>query len=159
MGELRAVELDFFQNAPIRAFTSGVIAAPASAIFALMGPDPSAWTWVPGISDRGRYTSAAPPGAGATRLMFLLGRETTETVLAYEQDRRFAFRVDRAPMPGMHAFAEDYVLETTPIGTRVSWTVAADGPSPLLKGPIAVTAKFVFGRMRRRLAARAGLTS
>lgn len=59
------------------------------------------------------------------------GRNFEETILAWEPDVRFAFRVDRGAGSSTLAFVEDWRLEG--IGgnaTRATWTMGVDTTLP-----------------------------
>ncbi|NUU20561.1 MAG: hypothetical protein HOV68_03440, partial [Streptomycetaceae bacterium] len=54
-----------------------------------------------------------------------------ETVMAYEEPTRWAYRVDTATVPMCHALIEEWAVEEHGTGSRVTWTFAAD-PRPLI---------------------------
>jgi hypothetical protein len=54
-----------------------------------------------------------------------------QTILAWEENSRFAFRVDKAAMPAVKAFADEWRFDR--VGTqrtRIGWTIAADAAVP-----------------------------
>jgi hypothetical protein len=86
---MRAVELEFLADAPIRLEFVEPVHAPVEAVFAAISADPSSWSWFPGL-DEGRYESAPPHGVGAIRYVRMGEWEYRETMLAWEPPRRWA---------------------------------------------------------------------
>jgi hypothetical protein len=136
---LKAVGLDFLESAPRRSTVQVHIDHPASAVFAALADDPAGWgKWFPGFSKTGQYVTPAPYGVGSQRKMTMGGLALTETVLAWEQPTRWAYFVDRATMPGIRAFAEEYRIDA--VGedkSTLTWTMAVD-LAPFMRpvGPI-----------------------
>ncbi|TJZ44074.1 SRPBCC family protein [Streptomyces piniterrae] len=124
---LRPVELDFVESAPLRLVFAAEAAAPPKAVFAALAEDVEGWSrWFTGVS------RSAPTDGGRGREVRLTGgTRFTETVLATEPDRHYAYRVDTTNAPGLRALLEDWRLTPSGGGTRVRWTFAADGPAPL----------------------------
>lgn len=121
------VGLEFFEQAPQRFTTTEVIPRAASVVFAALTDDPSTWTWFPGFSDRGRWLTAGPHGQGSRRQVRMAGVTYDETILAWDEPVRFAFRIDRASVGIARALAEDYRLEAnSEQSTAVTWTFAID---------------------------------
>lgn len=157
---MRPVDIGFLDTAPLRITRAGRVDAPADRVFDLIGPAPARWgDWVPGFSHDGRWLTPGPPSVGGRREVHAMGTRFVESVIGYEQGRRFAFRIDEADrMPGVRAFAEDYVL--TPIGERacsLTWTMALDGvvPARILRPALGPGLGVMLRRMCSRLAAAA----
>jgi Polyketide cyclase / dehydrase and lipid transport len=153
MSALEGVDLTFFENAPRVVHRGAHVAAPRDRVFAAVANDPAGWgRWFPGFSDDGRWETPAPHGVGSVRTVRAFGVRYRETILAWDEGERWAFRVDEVSVPLFKAFAEDYRLADEGSGTRPSWTVAVrTGPglgvgAPLLPG--------VFGLILRRAATR-----
>ena len=119
MAELRPLQMDTFDDAPV--------------------PTCSGW-WLP-IRPRRRGgswespwvngPSAQPYGVGSNRSMGAFGVTFDQTILAWEENSRFAFRVDKAAMPAVKAFADEWRFDR--VGTqrtRIGWTIAADAAVP-----------------------------
>lgn len=124
---LRLVELDFADSAPVRLVYTAELAAPPSAVFRSLavelGSMPSWFTAV---------TSANATGDGAGRRVKLRGGVVfQETILARDPDTRYAYRIDETNAPGIGAMVEDWSLSPTGSGTRVRWTMAVDGATPV----------------------------
>lgn len=78
------------------------------------------------------WTSLEPRGVGTTRTVYMRGGIVgNEGFLAWEPFSHMAFRFNESSMRAVAAFAEDYRVESTPGGWRLTWTVAqkAAGPS------------------------------
>lgn len=155
MKTLESVELPFFADAPTVVRTQGFIAASRSDVFAHIAGDPAGWgDWFPGFSKDGKWESPAPYGVGSVRTVRAFRVRYRETILAWDTNERWAFRVDETDSGMFAAFAEDYRLSDEGSGTRLSWTVAFRPRAAMrLAGPVAPLA---FRLMARRVAA--GLT-
>jgi hypothetical protein len=147
------VALSFFDKAPQVVHRYAHVAAPRERVFAAVATDPAGWgRWFPGFSDDGRWETPPPHGVGSVRSVRSLGVRFTETILAWDENQRWAFRVDRASFPLAKAFAEDYRFSDDGSGTMVSWTVATcPGLGLRLGSPLL---PFGFGLLLDRAAAR-----
>ncbi len=55
-----------------------------------------------------------------------------EAVIAWDPGERFAYRVEETNAPGIDALIEEWkLIPLSQTQTRVSWTMAADGPRPV----------------------------
>jgi hypothetical protein len=133
MAALEPVDLTFFNGAPQRVVHHAHVAASRDRVFAVVAEDPAGWgRWFPGFSDAGRWETAPPYGVGSVRTVRAFGVRYRETILAWDDGERWAFRVDEMSAPGFKAFAEDYRFTADGSGTRLSWTVALR-PGPALR--------------------------
>ncbi|MFE1046115.1 SRPBCC family protein [Streptomyces olivaceus] len=132
---LRPVGLDFVETAPVRLVFARELAAAPDAVFRALAEDVPGWTaWFSAV------TSARPIGDGAGREIRLRGgTRFVETVLAAERPEVYAYRVDATNAPGARALLEEWRLTPTATGTRLRWTLAADGTAPF---------RFVLDRAR-----------
>jgi hypothetical protein len=148
---LQPVELSFFVDAPKKVTTHTFVAAARGDVFAAISGDPAGWgDWFPGFDHGGRWESPAPHGVGSVRSVRAFRTDYRETMLAWENDERWAFRVDSSGSRLFKAFAEDYRLADAGDGTLLSWTVAfRAGPGMRLVAPVT---PMVFGLVARRLA-------
>jgi len=144
---LRPEGLDFLATAPKRWEFAAHVAAPPATVFSAISADPSTWTWFPGLS-AGRYEGGAPHGVGSVREVRMSRVTYRETILAWDQDRRWAYRVDECTLPMAKALVEDWATEERGDGTAVRWTFAIE-PGLLFRigMPLAPT---VMGRLFRR---------
>jgi hypothetical protein len=125
MFELRAVDLDFLEDAPHRFDFVEPVGAAVEPVFAAIAADPSTWSWFPGVEE-GAYETALP-GVGSRRWVNVGGVKYRETMLAWEAPRRWSYRVDETSAPVFAALAEDWVVE--PDGhdaATVHWRFAFD---------------------------------
>ncbi len=135
--QFRPVEIDFVEQAPSVLTSTAVIAHPIVDVFSALSGDPATWTWFPGFSSRGRWLTPWPHGAGSIREVQMAGITYTETMLAWEEPDRWAFRVDTATVPLARALVEDYRLESVGAGTdagkatRLRWIFAIEPPGVL----------------------------
>jgi hypothetical protein len=150
---LEPVDESFFREAPVIVTNRNLLAAPRAAVFDCIAGDPAGWgDWFPGFSHNGRWDTAPPHGVGSRRTVDAYRSEYRETILAWDTNERWAFRVDATTSPLFTAFAEDYRLTETPGGTELSWTVAYRPARAMrIAGPIARPA---FRSMARRMSAR-----
>jgi hypothetical protein len=155
MRELEPVDLSFLDAAPHRAVVSARVAGPRARVFAAVATDPAGWgDWFPGFSHAGSWRTPAPHGVGSVRTVTAFGTRYRETVLAWNEGERWAFRVDAASFPAFRAFAEDYhFADDGPEGTLLTYTVAARLTLPLRPAwPLApVLFRAIIGRAARRL--------
>jgi hypothetical protein len=139
VANLESVELPFFTEAPKIIRTQGIIAAPRSEVFARIAEDPAGWgDWFPGFTHDGRWETPPPHGVGSVRSVKAFRTNYRETVLAWDVNERWAFRVDETDSAAFAAFAEDYRVSDAGTGTRFAWTVAfRPGPVMKLASPLA----------------------
>lgn len=147
------VDMRFFDTAPVRFTNSIEINSTPEKIFAAF-EDAESWpVWAPAIK-KVTWTSPKPFGLGTTRTVDMQGGIAGyEEFIAWEPGKRMAFRFNEATMPGMDAFGEDYIVETTANGCRVTWTVAM-APTGISRVVIPVfkpVMKLVFGKFLKNL--------
>lgn len=151
MKALELVDASFFIDAPVTVTTHVFVEAARSDVFAAISGDPAGWgDWFPGFDHGGRWESEPPYGVGSVRHVRAFRTDYSETILAWDTDERWAFRVDATSSPMFAAFAEDYRLADAGPGTLLSWTVAYR-PSLVMRLATPVTPK-VFGFIARKLA-------
>jgi Polyketide cyclase / dehydrase and lipid transport len=152
---LEPIEESFFRDAPVVLTNRNVLAAPRDSVFACISGDPAGWgDWFPGFSHNGRWDTAPPHGVGSRRTVDAYRSEYRETILAWDPNERWAFRVDASSSPLFEAFAEDYRLADSGSGTELSWTVAYRPARAMrIAAPIArPTFRMMARRMSDRLA-------
>ncbi|KPI20459.1 Polyketide cyclase/dehydrase [Actinobacteria bacterium OK074] len=123
--QLRPEGLDFVRTTPVRFSFAREISAAPGAVFHALAEDVPGWAaWFSAI------TSARSTDDGAGREIRLRGGvHASETVLASKEPDVYAYRVDVMNAPGVRAMVEEWRLTPAGTGTRVRWTVAADGPA------------------------------
>ena len=125
--QLRPVELEFVENAPIRLVFAAPVTAAPPAVYAALAEDVEGLPeWFTAV------TAARSTDGGAGREVRLKGGTVfTERILAREPDSRYAYRIEQTNAPGLRALLEEWRITPTETGSRVQWTFAADGPAPL----------------------------
>ncbi|GGX58477.1 SRPBCC family protein [Streptomyces fructofermentans] len=120
---LRPEGPDFVEASPVRLVFERSLSASPEAVYRALAVDVSEWPeWFPAV------TSARSTDAGAGRQVGLRGGvRIRETVLAAEPSRVYTYRVDTMNTPGVRALVEEWRLTPDGTGTRVRWTMAADG--------------------------------
>jgi uncharacterized protein YndB with AHSA1/START domain len=124
MTQLRPVGLEFLDTAEQKYEYDAPLAAPPAAVFAAISADPSTWSWFPGL-DGGEYEGAATPGIGTRRWVRTGGVKYRETILAWDEPHRWAYRVDETSAPVFAVLLEDWVIEAAAGGrSTLRWTFA-----------------------------------
>lgn len=82
--------------------------------------------WFPGVIAASYGESKQPYGIGTRRFATVGKAKYEETILAWEDNKRFAYRIDRATVPIAHAQIESTELETNDDGTKLRWILACD---------------------------------
>lgn len=143
------VDLAFFDSAPYRFSNNIDIGVTPEQLFEVLR-DPDAWSeWLSSIT-KVIWTSPEPFGIGTTRTVEM-GKTMAgdETFVAWEENRRMAFRFDSASTKSFAAFAEDYVITPIPGGCRMTWTVAIK-PAGGARIALAVAKPFLMDLALRR---------
>ena len=122
---LQPEDLSFVDRAPVVLQAETIVDASPAAVWPAFA-DAAAWPeWFAGVHEV-RFTSPAPHGVGSTRFVHVETFKANETLLAFDVDRRFAFRVDSANLPALNAMVEMITLEPAGGGTRVVYRQALD---------------------------------
>jgi len=146
---MRPVDLGFIGIAPRLFMATCKVAAPRSAVWGAF-VDPASWKhWWPGVTSVSYGSSPKPYGVGTFRESTVSGQRYEETLLAWDEQRRFAYRIDRATLPIAKAQVECTEFSDHEIGTRVKWTIACQ-PRLMIK-----LAAPVFPRIMDRMLASA----
>lgn len=115
---MRPEGLEFIERAPVRIREETVIGAPPSDIWPALA-DPAAWTgWFVGMGAC-RSTSPEPVTAGSTRYVEVKALKINETILAFDVERTYAFRLDDANIAALAAMVERITLTPEDRATRV----------------------------------------
>lgn len=135
------VDLDFLRTAPHRFSNSVDLAITPAQLFEVLAEAESWPHWATVITTV-TWTSTEPRGVGATRIVDMRGGIVGhEEFLAWEPNSRMAFRFNESSTSALAAFAEDYRIEPTAHGCRLTWALAnrLAGPARLsapLTGPL-----------------------
>jgi hypothetical protein len=123
---LRGVGLDFLRAAPLRLEFRSEVSAPVKHVFDAISGDPAGWKdWFPGLSG-GHYEGPPPHGVGSIREIRMSGSRYRETILAWDEPARWAFRVDACTVPIATALVENWSVEDLGDRSVVCWTFAID---------------------------------
>ncbi|WPO75289.1 SRPBCC family protein [Streptomyces sp. KN37] len=123
---LSPVGLDFIESAALRHVFTREVSAPPEAVYRALAHDLAGWpTWFTAV------TQCRPTDGGKGRDVRLKGgTRFRETIIAADEPERYAYRVDVTNAPGPRALVEEWRLTPAGTGTRVRWTLAADGAPP-----------------------------
>ena len=154
---VRPVDDSFFATAPRSIPVTVELAATPAQVWEALGSD-RMWSWLP-VLDRLRWLTPRPLSEGAVRVLRVARLFTIEEhFYRWEDERRATFHVTAATRPVLNALAEDFVLEPTATGTRLTWTMALDPKVPgarllgKLLGPLLKPGnKFAIGGIRKIL--------
>lgn len=156
MRKLTAVEVDFIDRAPIRIVRKGVVQAPVGAVFAAIACHPNQYSrWFPGFSKASDWVSAPPHGVGSQRTMQALGSLYEETILAWNVNEEFAFRVDACPWPAHLGMAERWRMRALNNGsTELTWSMAIEPTrlAPVVRAIWSLVTRVMMGLAARGLA-------
>lgn len=130
---LEPVDESFFATAEHRYEFPIDLPVPTERVWESLASDRSVADWGLGVRSL-RWTSPRPFGVGTTREVQLpLGLMTVrERFLVWDEGKRYAFEVYEANRGLLRRFAENYVLEDRPQGSRLTWTIAIE-PNPRAK--------------------------
>ncbi|KOU27432.1 hypothetical protein ADK52_08140 [Streptomyces sp. WM6372] len=120
---------EFLVSAPFRYEHSVETTAPAERMWEILTGDQLVhWVWAfTGLT----WNSPRPFGVGTVRDVTLLKFFTVrERFFRWDEDHRYTFSVYEASRPGLRHAAEDWTIEPTPAGSRLTWTMAIQ-PAPL----------------------------
>ncbi len=124
---MREVGLELLETAAQRYVTTRDVAASRHDVWSVFA-DPTTWSaWWPGVSTASYREQGSPFGVGTMRRATVGRQRYEETMLAWDEGERFAYRIDRATLPLAHAQVECTAFEDRPGGgTRVTWTLAIE---------------------------------
>jgi hypothetical protein len=113
----------FFETAPIVIPATVDLAATPQQVWDALGSD-AMWSWAP-ILDQLVWTTPRPQVAGAIRRLRLLKLVTIEEEFyRWDAPHRATFRVTQQSRRVFDGLAEDFLVEATPTGSRLTWTMA-----------------------------------
>lgn len=154
---LRHEDLSFLARAPFQQVHRGLVALPVDRVFAGLAARPDGWPAWFALASECHYEGVPPHGVGASRLLSLRGGlRARERLLAWDENERFAYRVEELNVPGVRAFVEEWTLAPV-LGdhTELQWTLAGDCARPvrLLLQAARNPMHRVFGAATRRMEA------
>ncbi|OHV04104.1 SRPBCC family protein [Mycobacterium talmoniae] len=147
------VEVGFTETAPYRFSNSVELAITPEQVFEVLA-DAKSWPHWATVITKVIWTSPEPRGAGTTRTVHMRGRIIgDEEFLIWEPFSRMAFRFNECSSKAVAAFAEDYRVEPTPTGCRLTWTLAQKpaGPARLVMPIVSPLLNLAFRRFLTNL--------
>ncbi len=125
--EFRTVTLDFADTAPVRYVTEQIVKAPRQAVWDAFA-DAESWSaWFPHVN-RAWYEGEKPWGVGTIRKSDVAGCIHDETMVVWDEPRRWGYIINRATEALSTAQIEVTEFEDAPGGTKVRWILACDPP-------------------------------
>jgi len=123
--ECRKVGPDYADTAPARYVVERDIAAPRQAVWDAFA-DPDSWShWFPYV-EWVTYDGSPPYGVGTIRKSCVAGCLHDETMVVWEEPRRWGYIIDRVTEQLSLAQLEVTEFDEIPGGTRVRWILACD---------------------------------
>ncbi|KQY57112.1 MULTISPECIES: SRPBCC family protein [unclassified Nocardioides] len=150
----------FLRTAP--AITTKVIEVPVpvETLWQALAADDAVVSWGPGAT-KVRWQGERPYGVGTIREVTVGGAVTVrEKFYRWDENERMTFAVTESTKPGIRRFAEDYVVESTPTGSKLTWTVAVEvakfaGPSAVIvKQGLSLAVGSMINGLKKKLEAR-----
>jgi len=142
----------FFASAPHVYRFPIELPVPHERVWESLTSERSIGAWGPGIESL-KWTAPRPFGVGTTREVVLRLHSITvkEEFFLWEEGKRYAFWARAANRPGLNRFAEDYLLEPSESGCRLTWTFAIEptAKAALLLRLGSPVNKLAFGQMAR----------
>lgn len=154
MATFRQVTLEDIHSAPVQVHVDYPINASRQAVWDLLAGDPARWgDFCPGFDHSGHWVKETPDGVGAVRKVHVGKLTFEDTILANDPGTRWGFRVETASLALAKALAEDYVLEDSPGGCTLRWTVGVwpHGPAVLSRPIVTVALKNFAGKLVKGL--------
>jgi hypothetical protein len=113
----------FLTEAPIVIPATVELAATPEQVWEALGSD-RMWSWAP-IIDQVEWVTPRPLGTGAIRRLRLLKLVTIEEdFYRWDAPHRATFRVTQQSRQVFDGLAEDFLLEPSAAGTKLTWTMA-----------------------------------
>lgn len=147
----------FFETAPVRAVRVLDVPVSPERLWAELAADDAVVAWSPAVT-RSRWLTPRPFGVGTVREVTLGGLLTVrEDFYRWDENARMTFSASAVSLPGIRGFAEDYRIEATATGSRLTWVVAMEPAARLGPGEAALSAALraavgdLTNGLRRRL--------
>ncbi|NLU83676.1 SRPBCC family protein [Rhodococcus sp. HNM0569] len=132
---LAPVDDAFFARARVAATVVTEFSVPRETVWRALVADDSVQAWSR-VATRARWHGSLRE-VGAVRDVTLAGAVTlTEEFYRWDDGHRLTFGVPSVNLPLFSRFGEDFVLDGTPAGSRLTWTVATDPRGPRFVDPV-----------------------
>jgi uncharacterized protein YndB with AHSA1/START domain len=123
--EMRREDMGFVGRAPVVRTAEARLTAPRATVFRAF-VDPASWPrWFPGVR-AATYQTGLPYGVGTIRMAHVGVTHWVEEMVAWDDDRRWAWTVLRATVPLAMAQIESFEFTDDGTGTHVRWTLALE---------------------------------
>ncbi len=124
---LQPCDETFFETAPYVYRYPVELPVPPARVWESLTSDRALADWGLGLHSL-NWTSARPFGVGTTREVVLPGKALAirERFFRWEEGSRKSFYGTEVNRPLLRRFAEDYLVEQTPAGSRFTWTIAME---------------------------------
>lgn len=123
---------DFLRQAPFRYVNTVEARVPVESLWSALTADDTLVSWSPLVTGL-RWTTGRPFGVDTTREITLVRiLSARERYFRWEDGHRMSFSAVVVSVPGLRRLAEDWVVEETPTGSRLIWTLALE-PTRVLK--------------------------
>jgi Polyketide cyclase / dehydrase and lipid transport len=130
---LEPADETFFETAPFVHSYPVDLDVPPDVVWESLTSERSMWDWKLPVK-RLTWTSPRPFGPGTTREVILTGSTfgIRERYFRWEDGRRKSFAATECDRRLLRRFAEDYLVEPRPGGSRFTWTIALE-PLPKVR--------------------------
>jgi hypothetical protein len=115
------VSLDIFDDAPFRSRNSVDLPITAQQLWEVLTDVEAMPQWHRLIT-KAKWTSPAPHRVGSMRDIEVLGMAATEEVIVWNPYHHLAFRIAESCRQNTGASAEEFRIETTENGCRLTWS-------------------------------------
>lgn len=147
--ELDKVDAEWAATAPVRFESSVDIEASPEVVFDVLVDAEALPQWAK-VVRHARWTSGEPYGVGSERTVKMVaGLTGYEKFLVWERGERLVFRFDASSSTALSAFLEDYRIEPTPGGCRLTWITAMSPKNPVAKVGVTVGRPLVGMTLQR----------
>lgn len=116
----------FFDTAALVSTHVVDVPVPVEQLWSALAADDAVVSWGVGVTAM-RWLTPRPFGVGTERQVTMAGAgKVREHFYRWDENKRMSFFVAESTGPGLRSFAEDYVVESTPAGSRLTWIVAVE---------------------------------
>ncbi len=150
---------EFLRTAPARTVKVLDVPVPVETLWAALTADDAVVSWGPGAT-KVRWIGERPFGVGTVRELTIAGAVTVhEQFYRWDEGKRKSFFIAESTRPGIKRMAEDYLVESTPTGSRLTWTVAVEvakfaGPTgPLVTPGLSLAIGTMVKGLKKKLTA------
>ena len=123
---LESADDEFLRSAPARTTKVVDVPVPVETLWAALTADDALVSWGAGATKM-TWLTPRPFGVDTVREVTVGGVATVhEKFYRWDEGKRKTFAVSESNRPGIRRMVEDYVVESTPTGSRLTWTVGVE---------------------------------